>query len=1001
MRNVVPLWLFCLILPLTAFSQQETLDSLRRAAASQTGKERLATRTRIAAWFNLPDGGSIKLADSVFQEADALGLPDEAAKAVYMHGHILFDEGRFDEALAIYRKGLHYATRKKEILYQGRGISHIAGVYDAKGVPDSTIFYSQQVLAFWQKQDSAPRALHALLYLGDIYSKYLRLADAMQCQTQALEMAKSLQDSAALLSIYGHLGTLAKRLGDADAAKTYFQTAFRIGEKKPAPDIFIPVLVNGGIFFKSLLDYTQAEALYLQALDLIPPAETDRGFFIYYQSNIHHNLGSLYLEWQKYSQARTHAQLCLQFSKEGNLIHLENLALADLARAYTRLGRTDSAMYFLNQTGNGLSRKAYPVQVAAVLRARAEVYAAMGKHAAAYEALNAYLPLQDSIDKAETDLQFGALQARFKSQEQKALIAELEKTNQQAKGRRNLLLALLVLVAAVAGLGINFFYFRARKNKQLLLKNQEVDRLKSRFFANISHELRTPLTLILAPVDTLLGRADAEDKAQLTLIRRHALRLLKLINQLLDLARAEAGRLELKASLGNIIPLAKGLVFSFQSHAERKGIQLRFSSASEVMELYFDREKMEHILINLVGNAVKFTPEGGEVAVKVGFAEGKQGKMVSVEVADTGIGIGPQQLPHIFDRFYQADNSETRAFEGAGIGLALVKELVDLHHGEIRVTSTPGQGSVFQVLLPEGDAHLTEREKLLVPSSAPLSFEQEADLPPLVAEPAAPSAEEKPLVLVVEDHDEVRAYIVSQLAAAYEVRTASDGQEGLEMARELVPDLIISDLMMPRMDGLGLAAAIRTDERTDHIPLILLTARAEEEDRLRGLKVQADEYLTKPFNPRELLLRVDNLVRMRLKMQERFRQQITLKPAQTPVTSMEQAFLEKLKAAVEANLSDEHFDVPQLAEAVSLSRSQLFRKLKALTGETPTTFIRDYRLEHAMHLLSQRAATVTEVAYQVGFNSPTYFSKCFSDRFGVTPGEVAARGKNPRLVQNS
>jgi DNA-binding response OmpR family regulator/nitrogen-specific signal transduction histidine kinase len=522
-------------------------------------------------------------------------------------------------------------------------------------------------------------------------------------------------------------------------------------------------------------------------------------------------------------------------------------------------------------------------------------------------------------------------------------------------------------------------------------KLREVNEIKSRFFANISHEFRTPLTLILGPIHKWQERVQEEGlKKDLSMAERNAHRLLRLINQLLDLSKLEVGGMKLHARCMNIVPLIKGITYSFESSAGIRGITLKTSVEREEIQVYCDEDVIEKVLTNLLSNAMKFTPKGGSVEVTVKRVTGR-GEFVEIGVSDTGIGIPETHLAHIFDRFYQVDDSATREQGGTGIGLALVKELVELHHGTTSATSRPGLGTSFTIALPLGKEHLKPEEIVAGPE---VGEEVVAKIIPEGREVGQESSrpldqnQGKHLILVVEDNADVREYIKDNLSDNYCVLEASDGLEGIEKARETVPDLVLSDVMMPKKDGYELCRTLKSDERTSHIPVILLTAKAASENKLEGLETGADDYLIKPFEPKELQVRIKNLIELRRKLRERFKTSVPLKPGEVAVTSMDDVFLKRVIVAVEQHMGEEHFHTDDLAREVGLSRVQLHRKLTALTNQPPGDFIRYLRLHRAMELIEKNAGTISEIAYVVGFNDPSYFSKCFHKQFGKAPVEV-------------
>jgi signal transduction histidine kinase/DNA-binding response OmpR family regulator len=566
----------------------------------------------------------------------------------------------------------------------------------------------------------------------------------------------------------------------------------------------------------------------------------------------------------------------------------------------------------------------------------------------------------------------------------------------------------LILGSIVVGLW-RFQVRRIQIRSELKMKSfetqklQEIDSMKSRFFANISHEFRTPLTLILGPINKILTKTrNQEIKQELNIMQRNAQRLQRLINQLLDLSKIEAGKMTLQARPENIVALLNRIVQSFESQAKLKGIELKFQSEQDEIIAFIDRDKIENIFYNLLSNALKFTSQGGNVAVvcKIQFVNRKS--EIVIAVADTGIGIPPNRLDKIFNRFYQVDDSYTREHEGSGIGLALTRELVDLHHGKIEVESELNKGTTFRVYLPLGKEHL-KPEEIAADQSASADSEPAGGLH--IEEPSkdsdstrsdlrhsegfAPPSHRKalPLVLIVEDNRDMRSYMQDCLASDYRVIEAVDGEDGLHRAIDKIPDLIISDVMMPRMDGFEMCGRLKSDERTSHIPIILLTARASAESKIKGLELGADDYLIKPFDRTELLVRAKNLIEQRRKLRERFSRDISLQPKEIAVTSYDEKFLQRTMDIIEQHLADSEFTIDSLLKEVGMSRMQLHRKLRALINCSASEFIRVLRLKRAAQLLQQKSGNVTEVAFEVGFNNLSYFSRCFRQQFGKLPSE--------------
>jgi signal transduction histidine kinase/DNA-binding response OmpR family regulator len=539
-------------------------------------------------------------------------------------------------------------------------------------------------------------------------------------------------------------------------------------------------------------------------------------------------------------------------------------------------------------------------------------------------------------------------------------------------------------------------------------KLKEMDKVKSRFFANISHEFRTPLTLIMGPIEQMLSSSrDKKQENKLKVMLQNSQRLLTLINQLLDLSRFDSGKMKLLATRQNIVPFLKGILASFDMLAHKNGLELEFQCEEEDIPLYFDAQKMEEAMYNLLINAVKFTPIGGKITVSV--IAGKA-DFLEISVRDTGIGIPKEQFVHIFDRFYQAGSPGEKSLKGTGIGLALAKEIVTLHHGKIDVHSQEGKGTEFVIRLPMGHEHLKpdeitatsetvtdykkakELETLYVPAEGYVERKGDEDVKVETDQMLEDKTEkqEKNVILVVEDNTDVRKYIREPLELLYTVVEASDGKEGITKAQEIIPDLIVSDIMMPETDGYQLCRELKKDVKTSHIPIILLTAKASEESIIHGLETGADDYITKPFNTKILLTRIKNLIDLRRQLQLKIQRQKMLLPAEISVSPMDKEFLKEFQEIINKNLSDPDFNVDLLSEKLYMGRSTLFRKIQALTGETPNQFIQSYRLERATQLLKANFGNVTEVALEVGFSSAAYFSKCFKDKFHQSPSSFQA-----------
>ena len=527
-------------------------------------------------------------------------------------------------------------------------------------------------------------------------------------------------------------------------------------------------------------------------------------------------------------------------------------------------------------------------------------------------------------------------------------------------------------------IGIMVYIYRTILMKRRI--EEEANKAKLQFFTNISHELRTPLTLIADPVNYIMhdDNLNSQQRSMLQIVQRNVLVLTQLVSEILDFRKVQNGKMELRLSDFNLSESMKQWIMLFSASAQKKHIAISMNAPDAVM-LRADQDKIERICYNLLSNALKYTSEGGEITLTAKEENGR----VMISVADNGCGISSDELPYIFDRFYQAKN----AGRGTGIGLAIVKAFTELHHGEVSATSIEGKGSTFTIHIPvrqkgEVTNQPTEKiEQLVEPSSAQEVPNQARHIDELIQ----PYQTDKPEVLIIDDNIDIRTYLRSVLSEKYNVSEAADGKAGLELARKIVPDIVLSDIMMPVMDGLAFCQQLKTDKAISHIPVILLTARSLDEQRAEGYEHGADAYLSKPFSLRLLFSRIDNLIQSRKKLSKLFSNSDENDAFEKLSNETDKTFAAQLRKIIQDNLSDNEFNVERIGDEIGLSRVQLYRKVKALTGYSPVEMLRKARLTRARHLLRTTEKTVSEVAYAVGFSTPSYFSKCYKDEFGESP----------------
>ncbi|MDO1500485.1 ATP-binding protein [Winogradskyella maritima] len=532
----------------------------------------------------------------------------------------------------------------------------------------------------------------------------------------------------------------------------------------------------------------------------------------------------------------------------------------------------------------------------------------------------------------------------------------------------------------------------AQKTYAEMQRVKDLDDVKSKFFANISHELRTPLSLISGPLH-FSKRNQSEQQQDVTISRKsydvisnNVERLQDLIDQLLELSRLESGKVHLNLKQGGLIQFLKSIIFSFESMSERLNIGLNTSFPEEQHQAFYDRDKLEKIVSNLLSNAFKYSNNGGMVTVAVGVSKSH----LTLKITDTGNGISEKDIARIFDRFYRVEGSETK---GSGIGLALTKELVDIYNGQISVDSRLGEGTTFKVRLPFTLNHLPEAISV-VNNEKTVDYSETTIndiLPEITSEETkteSPSDVNKPLALIVEDNSDLNAFISQILKPHYRLLNAENGLQGERMAMEHIPDIIFTDVMMPKKDGFELCNALKNNSKTSHIPIVMLTAKAGQSNKMEGLSQGADAYVVKPFQPEELLVRASNLIANRRKVWEQFQNSDLISLDAVDLAQLDNTFLQKVAHSISENLDNETFSIEDLASAVGFSRSQLHRKLKALTNKSANQIVVEMRLNKAHEMLIQKKGSVSEIAYSVGYTNLSYFTKSFKEKFGLLPSKL-------------
>lgn len=861
---------------------------------------------------------------------------------------------------------------------------------DQKAGWDSMLVYAQRSLEIAEQYLPEKIAASALKVARSLEKKggYRQMTDLLYYALDHVDRKKSTE---VLGQIYGDLGHIFFRQQQYQKCKGYFLRSYAIYEALQDT----PNMVIGLTNISSSYDSISADSglFYLNAaLDLALAGDV-----VAELPKIYNNLGTEIEfgdtptpEAISYFNQSYHAAVAIQDTAE-ILIPSVNLGLS-----FQLLGQHDSAMHYLQLVENAFDKDRDELNLLAfTYLGLAQSYEARNQTRKALEYYKKYTDTNNTVNNQVFSSEINDIEAKYQTEEKEAQLVKKQLELERQTYLRNLILfiglAIIVLIAGVLVYLRNQQQIRAREAELSLevertkaQQLRELDQLKSNFFANISHEFRTPLTLLLGPLEEMQeGTLKGEPQRYYRMMHRNGKRLLDLINQLLDLSKLESGKMELQAEAGNMGRFLQQLAGAMQSWADRKQIDYQIQIANDIPPLLFDRDKIEKIVTNLLANALKYTPENERVEFKVTAKKIAEKIQLTIIVKDTGQGISAEELPSIFGRFYQADQVRD-GVASTGIGLALTKELVKLQGGTIEVVSEIGQGSCFTVILP---LEISE-ESVIAPIAGQGPALPETDQ---VSNPLLPlnyGKSELPLLLIVEDNPDLRTYIRDQLAETYRVIEAENGESGFDQAITRIPDLIITDVMMPKMTGTELTSKLKQDERSSHIPVIMLTAKAEQEDILEGLETGADDYLLKPFNAKELQVRVRNLIEQRERLRAKFSKSALLSPREITVTSVDEQFLSRLLEIIEDQIDNEGFSVEEMGRLVGLSRSQLHRKLKALTDQAPNVFLRTIRLQRAYRLLSQRAGNTSEIAFMTGFSSASYFSKCFKDHFQMTPSEV-------------
>lgn len=930
-------------------------------------------------------------------------------------------KGESDSAIYYYNQGLEISELNGYMMITSDIYHNMGLVYRDAGDLDDALEVHIKALVIRQQINLPKRIIGSYRSIGTVYLEKDDVPRAVEYLHKALTLAEEIQDLRNIALVNHTIGLAYLNVGEPNTAKHYLLLSKEVFEELGKRRRLASNYNNLGIVYKDLGKNDSALYSYNEGLKLAKQMKSRSR-----EASFNLNIGNIHKINGDFNLAYAYYQDALEYF-EDRVRHKEIATLYfNIGALHNKFDKFSAGKEWCEKALELADEYDFLEEQKFACECLMDAYEGLGNMSRAFQYQRSYYLIRDSLGRVRNNKEVTRLEIKYEYEKQHladSLAMEEEKLKQELTYQQDLNKERTQRNAVIFfGAGILIFaillYVRLlwtrKTNKKLDEKNkiierekqraEESERSKEQFFNNISHEFKTPLTLILGPLDKLISSDQSpKNKNELNIMKRNANRLYFMINELLNLYKLEAGKIKLSAKKQDIGQFTYRYIQSFESLAKEKNIKLSFKADSELHEVYFEGDKIEKILSNLLSNAFKFIGDGDSVDLtieKVSDQAGGEKEGVLITVKDNGIGIPKDDIDHIFDRFYQVDESLSHNYEGTGIGLALTKELVELHHGWIKVESDTdsnreGKGAKFSFFIPAGNKHLSKEEIdasdsefIMRPFSGDIETDIDAEFPD-----SDVKGKDAPLLLVVEDNPDMRSYIMSDLEDNYKLIEAGNGEEGFEKAVEKIPDVIISDIMMPKMNGTEMCAKIKADERTSHIPVILVTARSAIEHKLEGLETGADAYLSKPFNSRELQIRVKNLIAQREKLREKFSENLdnAFKLADDNITSMDQQFLEKALSVVEKNKSDQNFSVEIFGQEMALSRVQLHRKLKALTGQSASRFIRTIRLKHAAEFLAKDGANVSDTAYKFGFNNLSYFAKCFSEDYGMTPKEYAAK----------
>lgn len=994
----------------SAKCQNYNIDSLKKALVTNTAND----TNKVKLFYLLSNAKSNLNPKNAIN--DALQGLRIAYSLNYFHGQGIclnalgvayYQLGNFDTALIYFNKEYKIAVKLVDSIGIARALDNISVISLHFGKMDEALNKRKTALGIYQRLGKNKLVANGYLWIGNIYKHQGKFTNAIDYYFKALDIYTKVDDTNGKGYAYINLSSIYRYQNDfrnakkyvLDAKKAFFETKYSNG-------------VGMALYRLSLIYYDQKK--YYQSIKTLKETKLifDRTSYNYGIGLVFNQLALSYKNIGLIDSAITYFKSAFSYAKSAGDVENVIVSQQGLGGIYYQNRKYNKALEYFNHSVKLAKREDDLIALSDASYYLIKIYGRIFKPDSVSKYLAVFQAASDSLNKEKYGKEIVEMQTRFDTEQKEGQINNLkrERELQDLKGKQSKLYFLIIVISVIFIALLFIMYFIKRlKTKELDLKKEKIlNEAKTGLYKRIAHELRTPLTLIMGPLDKLSAKSDnPSDKADLLLATNYSKKLHKRINSLLTLSELEVNDVKMHSSEENIVDCVQSYTQSFKYLARQKNISLIFNSNAEQITAYIDKEKFEQIIENLMSNALKFTNEGGVIKVEVAtinfyknhHVQNKYhsvNEFVEIKIEDNGCGIPPENINKIYDLYYHFDNSNAHK-EGFGIGLTLIKQLVKLHHGYIEVKSELNKGTSFSLFFPieknhfktgqinmeknKGSEWIINRKKINEPGSK-INIPEPVDC-------------EKPVLLIVEDNADMRNYIRKFFEQDYTLYEAVDGKKGYELALKTIPEIIISDIMMPVMDGNELCQKLKTNELTCHIPVILLTALASEEQKIKGLEQGADDYITKPFRGEELILKVRN----QLAQQKRNQAYIENKIKQLPniiefdidnyqMTTYDYRFLSGVKNVVNEKFCDSNFNVDGLCKELSMSKGTLNRKLQAITGMTPHNFIRMYRLKVAEKLLKElNDANISDIGYATGFSSPSYFVSQFKDYFGETPNK--------------